>query len=262
MSRRPGPAADATGSPRTQELVEMARSKLGSSSPPLDRVRRYAALLAAAERYAAFEQPAANTAHLAAHAAEGAQHGIDGRLDPAEARATHHKGIQRMSQLLPVVREVRKTLERLKRLYHGHQSELPASLKRDVPEARLWGWLSGVREFEVYLSFGVGIEPDGWREKAKQYVRIPDPRLPKTREALELSREDLTLLWWCHLSYPGKWDQMAPLAELWELSNTHEPQHLRRQVVRIKARLKKTGLKLPSIGPYMRPEDRALFDAL
>lgn len=144
------------GSERTEQLVRLAVEKFRREElPPMRHVRRYAALLAAAERQTMFEAAASNTAYLEAHKAEGAEYGINGRENPEGARKAHHRGMQCMSQLLPLAAKASKTLWRLVQLHRKCAGSLPALLKHDYPESRLSGWHLELGAFSHHLSAGI-----------------------------------------------------------------------------------------------------------
>jgi hypothetical protein len=227
-----------SGSARTRELAAEARRRLGGDIPAEARLLRYAALLAAAEAYEAWHGAAAYTAWLNEHEAEGGLYGVDGRADPAAAKAARDKGRRAMKRLLPLARRAEDALAKLAAEYRAVENDLPEDLRELGKPA-----ISAARINARRLRFAAeGSGPDLPAEPAGHGG---------------WTKAQLALTWWGWLArYPGKREDIPRLAWAWRLSDSGDEEGLRRYIRKIR---NGKGRAIPYPWPWLGRDDLPFF---
>jgi hypothetical protein len=244
------PAAERTGSPRVEELVKTAQKKLRPNQlPPALALRRYAALLVAAERYALAHEILATDAFSTVPQVYQEEYGIGAHADSATARKVLGNSRQKMQQMGEKFHSAAHTFWDAISFYKEHESSLPASLKTRYPLSLLRQWNFDLHEVAELLC------PKSLKLNPKPLPQEPAPK--------PLKKEHACFLWWAHfMRYEARWSHMANLAHVWHLTDIKDkksegksPTSLERHV----ERLRQQHSRIPEPSSFMPADDRRLF---
>lgn len=238
----PRPAAERTGSPETEKHVKFAQSKhglkrlAGKQLPPALTLRRYAALLVAADKYVQIHKILASDDYSTAPLAYQEDYGFDAHADSDTVQKVLGNSLQKMHNLGEKVHSAAHTFWDALCFYKEHESSLPAGLKTRYPLSLLYEWNLDLHELADLLcpkpfNLNAELKP---KEKACVAKSLgprlvgdtvyPAAMLPQRPTPKLLTRQQACLLWWAQfMRYNGRWSDMANLAYVWSVSDIKDP---------------------------------------